>query len=658
MRALAALALSASLASAATTFFVSPSGSDSNPGTSRQKPFQSLETARSAVRSLLRDQRSDCDGSEGGRCPAAAPGSPTAEVVLLDGTWTRQASGFSAFELSAEDSGPSPSNPVVWRADNPGKAVISGGLFVPKASFKPWSGGAKGALVADIAGAPDTGTMVSGGLKDCQHNMSAVYLDGASPYLARWPNVWPNGTWRFEYAVAGGSSAFVANSTRPLAWAKEAAPALHGYWFFGWWDTYTTLTGASAAGAGQSRLTFSPSVDVKAKARFYGVNLLSELDDEVHGEFYFDRAASLLYLKPPAGAAWEEGGAWVSFADTVVSLRGASHVNLTGLTVRHGKGTGVSVVGGDAVWLSGVESAMHGANCTYIAGTTAGGIVGGSASDCGCMGVSLVAGDSRTLAAGSVLVQGATITRMGRWKRTYQAGLFWGGVGNVFRDLDISHGPHNGVLGGGNEAAGVSTLFENVTISHVASEVSDSGAFYTCGQAGQGWINPNVTLRGCTFRHIRNVVPCNLGYPSVQAVYLDDMMSWHTIENCTFEDVQRGVLVGGGRGTTVRGNTFRNVDIAVDIDARGLSFESQRCNSTSGDLWKGLESIGYDTPPYSQRFPGLESFNDGRACVPEHSVFESNTWCGGTFTTVSPGEQTAWNCTFAANTGTTGTCPA
>ena len=60
-----------------------------------------------------------------------------------------------------------------------------------------------------------------------------------------------------------------------------------------------------------------------------------------------------------------------------------------------------------------------------------------------------------------------------------------------------------------------------------------------------------------------------LGYPSVQAIYLDDQLSGWTVVNNTFIDCQKGVFVGGGRNTWVAGNRFFNCDTAVHLDNRG-----------------------------------------------------------------------------------------
>ena len=35
------------------------------------------------------------------------------------------------------------------------------------------------------------------------------------------------------------------------------------------------------------------------------------------------------------------------------------------------------------------------------------------------------------------------------WKRTYNPGLAWGGVGNTYVNNLIKNGPHSGIFGGG-----------------------------------------------------------------------------------------------------------------------------------------------------------------------------------------------------------------
>jgi len=62
-------------------------------------------------------------------------------------------------------------------------------------------------------------------------------------------------------------------------------------------------------------------------------------------------------------------------------------------------------------------------------------------------------------------------------------------------------------------------------------------------------------LRNNTFRRVRQEDKTFLGYPSVQAIYLDDQMSGWLIEGNTVIDAQMGIMVGGGRDTIVKVRT-------------------------------------------------------------------------------------------------------
>ena len=94
-------------AAAPIEIFVSPSGSDANPGT-RESPVATPVGARDALRKAR----------VGGALPSGG-----AVVTFADGTYALS----SPVELDARDAG-APGAPVVWRAANRGKAVFSGAL--------------------------------------------------------------------------------------------------------------------------------------------------------------------------------------------------------------------------------------------------------------------------------------------------------------------------------------------------------------------------------------------------------------------------------------------------------------------------------------------------------------------------------------------------
>lgn len=111
-----------------------------------------------------------------------------------------------------------------------------------------------------------------------------------------------------------------------------------------------------------------------------------------------------------------------------------------------------------------------------------------------------------------------------------------------------------------------------------------------CGQDGQAWVNRGNVVRYNTFTHIRMTEKTTLGSPSVQAVYLDDQMSGWVVANNTFVDCQTGILLGGGRQSTLQGNYFQDVDTAVHFDNRGMGWQKSSCGVGEAD-YKAAQAV-------------------------------------------------------------------
>ena len=81
-----------------------------------------------------------------------------------------------------------------------------------------------------------------------------------------------------------------------------------------------------------------------------------------------------------------------------------------------------------------------------------------------------------------------------------------------------------------------------------------------------------ITARAC-----RRERP-ELGYPALNAVYLDDELSGQTISNNTFRNVYNGMMLGGGRDNMIAGNRFEQMgNLGITFDARGLGWQASSC---------------------------------------------------------------------------------
>lgn len=619
------------------------SGDDSNDGTDRASAFASLWRAAEAVRAAGR--------LAGGVAVNVLPG------VFQSTTPGRLASPFvpSPLELGAPDSG-SAESPVVWRGvaedgvspARAGDVVLSAGVGIPATAWNKYSGrltSTRGVWSVNLRslGVNDFGFIQQpDGLGGCNNTRLNFFYDQARATLARWPNIAVNGSWMWAHVGLGDdvpenltmpADSFIFNGTRPLRWLSRVAPEevgsspwVHGYFRVDWSDVYAQVLSIQRNGSRASLLTVNASTpmgNVLQNGRFMVVNAISELD--APGEYFVDDVAGELLFIPPTSEAPDSSGV-VSVGDTVLSIDGASYINVTGLTLQHTRDIAVSATNVKHVYIVNCTATLHGGHGISVQGTSSG-VVGCTLSDLGCVGLSVTGGDQVTLSPGHMLATRNSITRFSQHKRTYNPGLHWAGVNNTYSWNTIAWAPHAGVLGGGNAGGSAYCLHEHNHLHDLAFETSDTGAFYTCGQAGQGWINRGNVIRFCHFESIRNTEPVVLGYPSVQAIYLDDSTSGYEVTGNSFSNCQIATFVGGGRRNIITDNWYNYSDVSVHVDARGLAWANYACQVPSGSLYQGLLSVNFLSPPWSVHFPELVSIPSNWPCAPVFNRISGNSWC-------------------------------
>ena len=85
----------------------------------------------------------------------------------------------------------------------------------------------------------------------------------------------------------------------------------------------------------------------------------------------------------------------------------------------------------------------------------------------------------------------------------------------MFRYNKMENGPHNAMLGSGNNH-----LFEYNYVNNFCFETSDAGAFYV----GRSWACLGNILRYNEFYNVRSLDQTYSG-ATISAIYLDDQMS-------------------------------------------------------------------------------------------------------------------------------------
>lgn len=266
-------------------FYISPGGSDANPGT-LEKPFASIARAQTAVR------------GKGG------------EVFLRAGTYYLP----ETLVFREVDSGTS-NAPVIFQAYRNEQPVLSGGRRLVGLEWQPWRGGIFRATVpADLA-------------------TEEIFVNGERQILARYPD--------FDSAAKyfDGFAADAISTNRVARWADPTGGYFHAMHPALWGDFTWRITGTNGAGgvAMEGGWQNNRGGAVHRTIRFVE-NIFEELD--APGEWFLDTEAHALYFFPPAGLDLKTAVVEATRLQSLVEFRGSAEkpvrfVTLRGLTFRH-----------------------------------------------------------------------------------------------------------------------------------------------------------------------------------------------------------------------------------------------------------------------------------------------------------------------------------
>jgi hypothetical protein len=288
MIAMSACAFAASLF--ALEIHVSPAGSDDQPGT-LASPVRTLEAARTLARTKA--------------------GTEPITISVHDGTYYLD----KPLVLTSEDSGTS-NAPVIYRAENEGKAILSGGIPL-RLAWEPHENGIRKAKTPP------------------GQNFDQLFVNGARQFMARYPNYDPAKT-AVPYR---GSAADAISKERAATWADPAGGYIHAMHPAQWGGFSYEITGTDAAGD----VTYVGGWQNNRPAGMHRTfrmveNILEELD--APGEWFHNRKTDTLYFYPPAGVDLANATVEGVRLSALVELQGSHDkpvrfVTFDGFTMRH-----------------------------------------------------------------------------------------------------------------------------------------------------------------------------------------------------------------------------------------------------------------------------------------------------------------------------------
>ena|GEM_PF-847767 len=608
-------------AAANTELYVSLTGSDNTGDGTIDNPFASLEGARDAIRELK-----------------LADGLPTGgiTVYLRGGNYART----SSFELSSEDSGTADA-PITYRA-YPGESVsILGGAKIDANDFMPVAvvDSVYDRLSSDVVGHIYQYDLQTKGFNDygeiVQTGMGLppapespeLFFNERVLTLARYPNLNAgDGFLRIGTVIDPGAdprnsgedytvrplppiydhgATFQYPDNRPGEWADTSDIWMFGYWFWDWADGTLQIQNIDTTNK-QISTTKASVYSVKAGQRYYYFNILEELD--APGEYYLDRTDGKLYIYPPSTLDGSEIEISLMSAP-LVSMNEVSFTTFQGMTFGLTRGTAIEMNGGSNNLITGSTFTKIGDKAVSILDGHRNGVALSEIYGTGKGGVLLDGGDRTTLTSGENYVVNSTFHDFSRIQRTYAPAVNIFGVGNRTANNLIYDAPHEAI-----QFAGNNHIIEYNEIYNVANETSDAGAIY----GGRDWTAQGTIIR---YNYIHDLGGVD-GIGQI-AIYLDDLLSGITVYGNILSDVDRGMLIGGGRNNIIENNMILNGNRSLELDDRGLGWAAYHCQP-GGALQESLKVVPYLGEPWRTYFPDLANVLTDSPCAPKYNSVQNN----------------------------------
>lgn len=547
--------------------------------------------------------------------------------------------------LDATHSG-SAEHPITIRGPKDSSAIISGGRAIQ--GFTPVTDPSILARLPKTAqhqvlqtnlpqqGITDFGIQSRHGFGSDAGNPTALEItyQNQPMQLARWPNqgfatiaTTPDGEKGITFTLQG------ANLN---AWKDEPDLLATGYWFNNWADTTLPIKAVNPANNRIILTVPKPPYGIKLGQRVFIQNALSELDQP--GEWYLDTNSGMLYVWLPEAAqtisvgrdssrqnerVGREANATIeaTLLEKLLVIDNAHHITLNNLTFQSARGDAINVQGGNHITIAHSTIRNIGNRAAVISGQD-NGLTDMLIENIGEGAIVLQGGDRQTLTPANLYAERSTIRRFARTSRTYQPAVLLTGVGSRTVGNTISDSAHTAILFTGNDH-----LISKNEIFNVCQETGDAGVIYT----GRDW-----TARGTVISHNHlQGIPHNVSWGKVKGVYLDDQASGIKVSGNQFDDLYEAVFIGGGRDNLIEGNTFRNGEISIHLDARGKKWKRTNSEEQKDTLQKKLEAVPYKQTPYKDRYPHLANILEDEPGNPKYNIANRNRFVGSSRLAIS-----------------------
>lgn len=552
---------------------------DSNANTavadgSIEKPFSTIEDAQAYIRSIPRNSRNGI------------------KVFIKGGVYPIN----KTVEFDEEDSGIKGS-PIVYTSYE-GEAVLSGmtkvdtseaAVVTDTAILERLPQAARGKVIGinlAVQGLSGLGEVYDKYMFQSHNKSAEIIWNGVPLTKSRWPNAgeWANvneymttGTPHYTLPPAIGDEGISFTIKNPSAnfakWSYATNAVLVGSWSHDWAVDYLKLDYAdSESGVVKSRTSPSYAAGGSLSSNcFYIENLMEEID--VPGEWYIEN--DILYIYPPSELTENTIIEIPTLGENMFTFKNVKNINFENLTLYGGKNGGISVSGSENCNFSGLTVSNFYNSAIALYKTKNCGVYSSDISYMGERGIVLEEDSEarKTLISNGNVIKNNKISNTGRQfiMDSYACGIYLtNATGAYVSHNEVFDMPYTGIWYTGNN-----NVIEYNDIHDVVKEVGDGGAIY----AGQKFIDQGNEIN---FNYIHSIKqnPSRKNSTLV-AVYLDDMESGTMVFGNIINGAQTGIILGGGKNTTIKNNIIMNSlttvgtgDYSISADSRGTGWAS------------------------------------------------------------------------------------
>lgn len=493
---------------------------------------------------------------------------------------------------------------------------------------------------------------ISYGSAEVQYDVLTINSERAT--IARWPN--EGYTNLYSGTAADDTMTFKYIYTRGENWLNVEDIWVVGYWSNGWSQYSMPATIEKISGTLQGNpypYYYQFTTDGSAGSilgglpagRFYVFNIPEELDTK--GEYFIDTETNKLYLLPPDNF----DNAEISLAyseNTMMNITNSSNINIMGINFEEIKGMGIYGENVSDMVVYNCDFKNVSGDCVRIFGTDS--IVSSCKIDSvGSGGIHMEGGTRATLTSGNNIVENNEISDYGQDYRVYNPAVSVTGVGATIAHNKIYDAPHAAIQFSGNEH-----IIEYNDIRNVMTETGDAGAIY----GGRNLLGNGNIIRYNYFEGLERVsitdeYGTTIKYSAIAdvvCVYLDDLFSGATVHGNIMNNVDIGVLIGGGSNNVITNNIIMNrtgpelESFSIAADARGID------GRDISSIVATANSIPYKSGVWAYKYPeNLISMSDENLGMPINNTIKNNAYFNHNDTNIH--QYVSANGTYSGNKG-------